>query len=129
MNPGLIWLSADAELPVRVKKTTASEKCMLIVCWGIHGITHYCWLPKDSTLNSPFFCEELLSPVAQKMQPNSKKTRKSLTLIQMDNARVRKARAIQEKLDVSRFKRTPHPLYRSDIAPSDFSFRLTENLA
>jgi hypothetical protein len=40
--------------------------------WGIHGTAHYCWLPKDSTLDSPFFCEGVLSPPAQKMEPNSK---------------------------------------------------------
>jgi hypothetical protein len=40
----------------------------------------------------------------------------------MDNARVHIARATQEKLDVSRFKRMPQPLYSPDIAPSDFFF-------
>jgi hypothetical protein len=48
MKPGIAWLPADAELPVRVKRTTASEKRMLIILWGIHGIGHYRWLPKDS---------------------------------------------------------------------------------
>jgi transposase len=47
-------------------------------------------------------------------------------LIHMDNARVHTARATQEKLDVSRFKRTPQPPYSPDIAPSDFSFRLAD---
>jgi hypothetical protein len=61
MKPGNIWLPADAELPVRVKRTIASEKPMLTIFWGIHGIAHYCWLPKDSTLDSPFFCEEVLN--------------------------------------------------------------------
>jgi hypothetical protein len=73
MKPGTIWLPAHAELPVHVKRTIASEKRMLIIFWGIHGIEHYCWLPKDSTLNSPFSCEEVLSLLAQKMQPNCKK--------------------------------------------------------
>jgi hypothetical protein len=73
MTPGPVWLPADAKLPVRVKKTIASEKRMLIVFWGIHRIAHYCWHPKDSTLDSSFFYEEVFSPLAQKMQPNSKK--------------------------------------------------------
>jgi hypothetical protein len=38
MKPGTIWYPADAELPIRVKRAIASEKCMLIVLWGIHGI-------------------------------------------------------------------------------------------
>jgi hypothetical protein len=120
MKPGTVWLAVDAELPVRVKKTNASEKCMLIIFWGSHGIAHYCWLTKDSTLDSLFFCQEVLSPLAQKIQPNSKTTGKSLTLIHMDNARVHTA--TQEKLDVSRSKRTPQPPYTPDIAPSDFFF-------
>jgi hypothetical protein len=73
MKPGTVWLPADAELPVRVKRTIAREKRMLIIFWGIHGIAHYCWVPKNSTLDPPFFCEEVLSPLPQKMQPNSKK--------------------------------------------------------
>jgi hypothetical protein len=50
------------------------------------------------------------------------KTRKPLTLIHMGNARVHTARATQEKLDVSRFKHTPQPPYRTDLAPSGFFF-------
>jgi hypothetical protein len=73
MNPETIWPPADAELPVRVNRTIASERHMLILFLTIQGIAHYCWLPKDSTLDSPFFCEEVLCPLAQKMQPNSKK--------------------------------------------------------
>jgi hypothetical protein len=109
MKPGTIWLPADTELPVHVKRTIASEKRMLTIFWGIHGIAHCCWLPEDNTLDSPFSCEELMSPLAQKMQPNSKNTRKPLTLIHTDHARVHTARATQEKLDVFRFKRTPRP--------------------
>jgi hypothetical protein len=73
MKPGTVWLPADAELPVRVKRTIASEKHMLIVFWGIHEIAHYCWLSKDSILDPPFFYEEVLGPLAQKMQSYSKK--------------------------------------------------------
>jgi hypothetical protein len=63
------------------------------------------------------------------MQQNSKKTRKPLTLVHMDNARAHTARATQEKLGVSQLKCTPPGPYRQDIAPSDFSFRLAENPA
>jgi hypothetical protein len=129
MKPGTVWLPADAESPVRVKRTIAKEKRMLIVFWEIHEIAHYRRLPKDSILNSPFFCEEVPSPLAQKMQPSSKKSLAPLTLIHVDNERVPMARATQEKLDVSRFKRTAQPPPRPDIAPSDFSFRLAENPA
>jgi hypothetical protein len=72
MMSGTVWLPAEAELPTRVEKTVASAKRTLIVFWGIHEITHYYWFPKDRTLNSPLFCEEVLSPFALKMQPNSK---------------------------------------------------------
>jgi hypothetical protein len=40
----------------------------------------------------------------------------------MDNTEIHMARAAQEKLDVSRFERTPQPLDSPDIAPSDFFF-------
>jgi hypothetical protein len=60
MKPGTVWLPADAELLVRVKKAVESEKLMPIVFCGIHGITHYCWLPKDSRLDLPFFVKKYL---------------------------------------------------------------------
>jgi hypothetical protein len=66
---GTIWLPDDAEQPVRVKRTIASERRMMIILWEIQGTAHHCRLLKDSTLYSPFFCEEVLSPLAQKMQP------------------------------------------------------------
>jgi hypothetical protein len=37
MKPVIIWLPVDAELPVRVKRTMASEKRMFIVFWGFTG--------------------------------------------------------------------------------------------
>jgi histone-lysine N-methyltransferase SETMAR len=96
---------------------------MLIVFWGIHGITHYYEIPKESTVDSPFFCEEALSASSARSENAAKfrKIRKPLTLIHMDNAKVHTATATQGKLDVSGFKRTPQPPYSPDIAPSDFS--------
>jgi hypothetical protein len=59
--------------------------------------------PKDSTLDSPFFYEEVLnaSSIRSENAAKFRKTRKPLTLIHMDNTRVHTARATQEKSDVS----------------------------
>jgi hypothetical protein len=72
MRPETYWLPAAAELPIRVKRTIASEERMLIVFWGIHRIEHDCRLPKDSRFDSSFFYKEVSSPPAQKIQPNAK---------------------------------------------------------
>jgi hypothetical protein len=101
MRPRTVWLSAETELSVCAKRTIASGKRMLIVFWGVQGIVHCCWFLKDSTLDSTFFCEEILDPIAQKLQPNPKKTRKPLILIDMDNAAVHTVKVTQEKRDVS----------------------------
>jgi hypothetical protein len=98
---------------------------MLIVFWGIHRIAHYCWPSKENTFDSPLFGEERLSALAQKMQPNSKKTRRPLALIHRDNAMVHTTRATQGKLDISRFKYTPRLSYSPDIAPSEFFFSVS----
>jgi hypothetical protein len=73
MKTGAVGLPADAELPVRAKRTIASEKCMLIVFWGIHGIAHYCWLPKDKILDSAFFVKKFLVPSLRKCSQIPKK--------------------------------------------------------
>jgi hypothetical protein len=116
MKPGTIWLAADEERSVYVKGTIASEKGMLIVFWGIHEIAHSCRPPKESTLDLPFFCEEALSPFAQKSS-QIPKTRKPLTLIHA-------AGASQKKMDISRFKHTLQPPYSPDITSSNFFFSI-----
>jgi hypothetical protein len=60
------------------------------------------------------------NPIAPKLEPNPKKTHKSLALIHMDNARVHTARVTQGKPDVSRLTHTPQPPDSPDIAPSNF---------
>jgi hypothetical protein len=100
---------------------------MLIVFCGIQWIAHDCWLPKDNTFDSSFFCEEVFGPLAQKMQPKSERTHKPLTLIHMENASVRTARVTQEKWDVSLFKRMPQPRDGRILHHSPFFFRSAEN--
>jgi hypothetical protein len=79
MRSETIWLPADAELPVCVKRTIANENRLLIVFWEIHRIAHYCWLPKDSILDSPFFCEEVLSAESTRSDDADKFQRHSQT--------------------------------------------------
>ena len=38
----------------------------------------------------------------------------------MDNCRVHNSKFTQKEIEKSDFKRTPHPAYSPDIAPSDF---------
>jgi hypothetical protein len=71
----------------------------------------------------------VLDPVAQKLQPNPKQTRKPFTLIQMDNARVHTTTVTQEKLDVSRFKRIRQSPSNQEIALFDFFFLVGLNPA
>jgi hypothetical protein len=127
MKPRTIWLPADAELPVHVKRQLQA-KAHTDHFLGNSRDRTLLLAPKDSTLDSPFFCEEVLSPLVQQMQPNSKKTRKPLTLIRIDHARVHMARATQEKLEVSPFKRMPQPHIAQILHNSTF-VRLTENPA
>jgi hypothetical protein len=116
-----IWLPDDAELPIRVKRTIASEKGMLIVFWGIHGITHYCWPPKCSTLDSSFFCEEVLSPFAQKMQPNSKNSQ-TLDFDLYGQCKGSHGKGSPREIGCFPFQKQPQPPYNPDIAPSNFFF-------
>jgi hypothetical protein len=121
MKPETIWLPADAKPAVRVKKDNCKRKAHADCLLGNSLDRTLLLTPKDSTPESPFFYKEVLGPLAQKMQPNSKK-RKPLNSIHTYNARVHTARESQEKLDVSRFKDTPQPSYSLHTAPSEFFF-------
>jgi hypothetical protein len=74
MKTGTIWLPADTELPVRVKRTIASEKACLsfsgeftrsYTIVGSQKILH--WIHHSFVKKC-----QVLRPLAQKTQPNSK---------------------------------------------------------
>jgi hypothetical protein len=57
---------------------------MLIIFWGIHGIAHYCWIPKYSTLDSSFFGKEMLSAQSTRSE-NAAKFQKNLQTLDVDS--------------------------------------------
>jgi hypothetical protein len=56
--------------------------------------------------------------------PIPRKVTKPFTLIHLVNARVHMGKVAQDKLNVSRLKRTPQPPDNQDIAQSSFFFSL-----
>jgi hypothetical protein len=120
MKQGTIWLPADTELPVRVERTTANEKRILIAFWGIHGIVTIAGSQKIAHSIHHSFMKKCSVHSLRTCSQIPKQTRKPFTLIHMDNTRVHIARTTQEKLDGSRVKRMLQPPYSPDIAPSYF---------
>jgi hypothetical protein len=120
VKPGTIWLPANAEPSVRVKRTIASEKCILIIFWGIHWVHTLLLAPKREHSRFAILLRRSAQSARSENAAKFQKAHKLLTLIHMDNAKAHAVRATQDKLDVSRFKRMPQPLYSPDIAPSDF---------
>jgi histone-lysine N-methyltransferase SETMAR len=119
-EPSSIWLSLDEELPARPRPTIGTDKQMLVVFWGIKGIMHVNWLPRNARINAPDLRDELLTQISQKLQEHASGGRKLWTLVHMDSTKVHTAAAILTVVPDFRLKRIPHRPYSPDICPSDF---------
>jgi hypothetical protein len=91
----------------------------LIAFWGIKGLVHANWLPKDVGFDAVYFRDEPLIPISQKLQLNVSGGHKPSTLAHMDNAKVHTAKVVSSVMPGLRFKKTPQSPYNPDIRPSD----------
>jgi hypothetical protein len=118
--PSSIWLSLDGDLPTRPRRTINADKRMLIAFWGIKGIVHVFWMPKDVRINEVFFRNKILIPISQKHQTNVSGGPKPWTRVHMDNAKVQATKVVSGAMPDLRLKRTRQAPYSRGICPSDF---------
>jgi hypothetical protein len=70
--------------------------------------------------NSSFFCDVVLPGLIQNTSSSSRGKTLKLFFIHFDNASPHNSKQSQECIQASKAKRLPHPVYRPDLAPSDF---------
>jgi histone-lysine N-methyltransferase SETMAR len=77
-------------------------------------------LPDGQKVNSAYFIESVLPPLAEICYPQGKETRERRVMLHFDNAPVHNTEKVQENLASFGFRRMAHPPYSQDLAPCDF---------
>jgi histone-lysine N-methyltransferase SETMAR len=77
--------------------------------------------PDRQKVNSAYFIESVLRPLAGICYPEGKGTREKRVMLHFDNGPVPNTEAVRENLASFGFRRMVHPPYSPDLAPCDFS--------
>jgi hypothetical protein len=110
----------DEELPTHPRRIIGADKRTLIAFWGIKGLIHVNWLPKDVRINAVYFRDEILRSISRKLQSNVPSGHKPCTIVHMDNTKVHTEKVVSSVMLDLKLKRTLQLPYRPDVCPSDF---------
>lgn len=114
------WVLEDEEAPTFPKSSIITDKMMLTVIWGVFGTYILDELPEGEHLNSKYFIEHIIKQLEAQEKKIWPKRGKHKIWLHLDNCRVHNSQDTQKEIANSIFKRTPHPPYSPDLAPSDF---------
>lgn len=114
------WCLVNEESASFEKQTIQVKKMMFTIIWGVHDFYIVDVLPEGTTFNSSYFIEHILKPLSMKREVIWSQATKKLIWLHLDNCRIHNSKSSNECFQGLGFKRTPHPPYSPDIAPSDF---------
>lgn len=119
-SPSGKWCLETEENPEFEKVKISCQKIMITIVWGVWGFYILDDLPENTSYNSLYFINNILNKLISKKDeiwPNSQGKK---IWLHLDNCKVHNSQLTIEKIEKSPFKRTPHPPYSPDLAPSDF---------
>ena len=93
---------------------------MMTIIWGVNGTYIIDELPEGEHYNSEYFIDHILRPLEAQKHTILNSREKQLIWLHLDNSRVHNSRKTEQEIQTSGFRRTPHPPYSPDLAPSDF---------
>ena len=114
------WLLPEEERPESDGSQIETEKMMVTVMWGVNGIYLIDCLPEHTSFNTSYFIEHILKPLKESSDDIWSEWGKRFLWLHLDNCKVHNSKRAFEAYAKLGFKRTPHPPYSPDIAPSDF---------
>ena len=103
-----------------IPKASLHTKKVMCIWWDWKGVLYYEFLPESQTINSNKYCSQLdqLKAALNKKHPDLV-NRKSI-IFHQDNTRPHASLMTRQKLLQLGWEVLIHPLYSSNIAPSDF---------
>jgi hypothetical protein len=114
------WTASRDELPERIKRKIDTEKCRSSGLCPVNVIHYLIDVPLGMKYNSLFSCDVGMPCRIQNSTSNNRRKTLKLFFIHLDRARPHSSKQSQERIQASKAKRLPHPVYRPDLAPSDF---------
>lgn len=122
------WVMQDEPAQTTPKAEIHQKKIMLSVWWDYKGILHFELLPRNQTINSNVYVQQLakLSDAVKEKRPELA-NRKGV-VFQHDNAKPHTSLVTRQKLLELGWDVLSHPPYSPDLAPSDYHlFRSMQN--
>ena len=114
------WVLPEEDAPVMDGSKIQIQKVMITVIWGVHGMHLIDALPEGESFNSRYFISNIVDKLEERKPLIWPQSNKRKIWLHLDNCRVHNSIASVERIKEAGFKRTPHPPYSPDIAPSDF---------
>jgi histone-lysine N-methyltransferase SETMAR len=93
---------------------------MFTVCFNDTGEYKISILPDGPKLNSAYFIESVLYPLAEICYPQGRGTRERRVMLHFDNAPVHNTEGVRENLASFGYRRMMHSPYSPDLTPCDF---------
>lgn len=114
------WSRRDELAQTISKPELHAKKIMLSVWWDYKGVVYFELLPRNQTINSNIYCQQLtkLNEAVKEKRPELA-NRKGI-VFHHDNARPHTSLATRGKLLELGWGVMSHPPYSPDLAPSDF---------
>ncbi|KAM5283286.1 methionine-R-sulfoxide reductase B2, mitochondrial isoform 1-T1 [Hipposideros larvatus] len=114
------WSRCD-DLPETTSKADIHQrKVMLSVWWDFRGVVFFELLPRNQTINSNVYCQQLDSLNESIIQKCSELVNCKGVMFHRDNARPHTNLITHQKLLMLGWDVLPHPPYSPDLAPSNF---------
>lgn len=122
------WLRPDDPKPTTSKPEIHQRKVMLSVWWDVKGVVFFQLLPRNQTINSDFYCQQLDALNESIARKRPELANRKGVVFHHDNARPHTSLLTRQKLLTLGWDVLPHPPYSPDLAPSDFHlFRALQN--
>ena len=102
------------------KASLYPKKVMLCIWWDWKGVLYYELLPENQMNNSNKYCSQLDQLKAALDEKHPELVNRKRIILHQDKARLHVSLITGQKLLQLGWEVLIHPLYSSDIAPSDF---------
>jgi histone-lysine N-methyltransferase SETMAR len=115
-----VWAGSRDGIPVRIKQTIDTEKCLISVLWSANGIHSLVDILKGESYNSSFFCSVIVPSLVEDICSGSRRRSLKGFYVDLDNARPHNSRQSNDCLQSTKARRMPQLAYSPDLTPSDF---------
>lgn len=114
------WYRTDKPKTRVEAQSLRKKKFTLTVVWGTCGIVCVKGLERPKTVNTEYFCNEILATCKEWCERRRRRQGVESFLFHMDNARPHTSNQTKQYMTDNNMIRMEHPAYSPDLAPCDY---------